>query len=322
MDTEDDTLEDDPLQSQDLHRSSDDDDAPIASIIIKQENVNNTLSDLNNDATTKNYEDKELLAEKKYACRFCEFSSNKKYNLINHERTHTDEKPFTCSYCCKQFKLNRFLRRHILKMHTAEKPYVCINCGKKFTNHSDLSRHLTTHGEKEFTCDYCKKKFLEKSHLKRHLGTHTGEKPFTCGDCGKSFLQKSALKNHLLIHTRVKAKPFKRKRLFTCDYCGKSFNHKSALPKHIRIHTGEKPHACEYCGRKFAQKCHLKLHIMTHTGEKPFMCNYCGKQFTEKSTLTRHKIRIHTGEKSSTVNIDIKPVKIHTYREVKVEKGK
>ncbi|XP_074037359.1 uncharacterized protein [Leptinotarsa decemlineata] len=219
---------------------------------------------------------------------------------LNTKNIHTEERPFCCKICPKEFWHQSNLLIH-KKINAGEKPFHCEFCSKSFGRLPHLKDHNLTHtGEKPFHCNFCSKSFNQMGNLKRHELVHTGEKPFRCKICPKGFSSKGNLKTHEKKH--LKSFHCKAPKSLQCQVCLRSFKQLGNLKKHVTIHTGEKPFQCRICMKDFRSKDNLKDHQKTHTAVKPFYCKICHKDFRCKSNLNDHE-KTHTGQKPFSCKI-------------------
>lgn len=255
-----------------------------------------------------------------FVCNFCDYTSHRRYLLLRHMKSHSEDRPHKCSVCERGFKTMASLQNHV-NMHNGIKPHVCKYCNSPFTTSGELVRHVRyrhTHekphkcsecdyasvelsklrrhvrchtGERPYQCPHCTYASPDTFKLKRHLRTHTGEKPYKCDSCNMCFTQSNSLKAHRLIHN-VSEKP-----VYACELCPAKCGRKTDLRIHVqKLHTSDKPLKCRRCGKSFPDRYSCKVHNKTHEGEKCFKCDLCPYASTTQRHLKTHMLK-HTDEK-------------------------
>ncbi|KAH8370657.1 hypothetical protein KR093_004539 [Drosophila rubida] len=259
-------------------------------------------------------------AAQKFACSHCSYTSNKKFlisrhvrshdtefsfkcsicergfktnvGLVNHLNTHMGNKPHKCKQCDSAFTTSGELIRHTRYKHTKEKPHKCTECSYASVELTKLRRHMTCHtGERPYQCPHCTYASQDMFKLKRHLVIHTGEKKYQCDICKSRFTQSNSLKAHKLIHSVVD------KPIFQCTLCPTTCGRKADLRTHVaNMHTSDTPFICKRCGQELPDRYLYKLHLKTHDGEKCYRCTLCSYASVSQRHLDSH-MHIHTDSK-------------------------
>ncbi|KFY36169.1 hypothetical protein V494_05249 [Pseudogymnoascus sp. VKM F-4513 (FW-928)] len=265
----------------------------------------------------------------------CTKTFNRPVRLASHLRSHTNERPFACTYpdCDKAYIEEKHLKQHIKGSHTHERNHHCDweGCTKSFLTATRLRRHQAAHGGHErFRCtEYppCTETFRKHQTLQRHIRSdHLKLTPFPCTfidpttnvQCTAGYDSAGALRKHEdRLHGALR---------FWCDVCTSEgapqpagFPTNNQLAKHIRNEHAN----CIFCDLRCSSERELQRHIETFhaatsstTARKQIPCTYpgCDKSFTKKYNLDVHVRTSHEGQRFICGQTDFsKSVKLRTW---------
>ncbi|XP_066538491.1 zinc finger protein 1035 [Hoplias malabaricus] len=269
---------------------------------------------------------------RKICCSVCGKIFRLRAQLKSHLRSHSDEKPFKCDICKKDFKYSWNLNKHKrdrccqrnVQIHASSKPdrklsgnFRCPLCKRDFTYIYNRTRHMHQQCLKEYTregkgkvgtryvCPLCNDTFSLACNRNRHLKKTcflrykcTGKKIKESNEIKEEVKDEKNEKKHLPVSS---LKLLRSK----CKLCPAVFSNKSAVLRHMQrhklLHTTKRPFG------KRDTLTDLKHSNSDSQGpssqgssnmvsSQPISCRFCEKCFTSYCTLKKH-LRLHVGKK-------------------------
>ncbi|XP_048873979.1 zinc finger protein 341 isoform X3 [Brienomyrus brachyistius] len=219
-----------------------------------------------------------------------------------------------CNFCEKSFMKNFDLQQHI-RSHTGEKPFQCIVCGRAFAQKSNVKKHMQTHKvwPSGMVSTVSRLPVTVKVVPLCAEEDPGGEEDdpgkltptaralnWSLMNPNNSLLAVGGLDeiegNHEVAADRQSGKGKSKQIIlidssYQCQFCAGKFNTYFQLKSHMTQHKDEQVYKCvvKSCSLTF-QKLDLFLeHIRTHQEQLTYRCHLCSKVFPSLFDLSVHQ---------------------------------
>ncbi|CAI2732519.1 unnamed protein product [Schistosoma spindalis] len=319
----------------------------IGGIIVTPSNVENITVSLSSDRSSSQAEylhvsdDKNTQRPvgrvKRFKCPVanCQMSFYSRFNQMEHIRTHTGERPYTCPepQCTSTFKRRRDLRDH-WSMHL-------LDCPPSATLSEEEFNKALKEADEKYNAMFKWETFDVNSSVNKDNITGSNNNSSDNNNDVNTVKSESSQSSVVIPDPRAlfNIKSVSELGRYHCTYpgCDKSYARRHRLNQHISTHTGTGPipcdapncnvryfseedlkrhklshlyaadkdsrrrHACTYagCGKAYSKLNKLKEHLRSHTGERPYVCREpgCGAAFIRLYGVKRHELTHVFGRK-------------------------
>ncbi|XP_060628323.2 zinc finger protein 341 isoform X1 [Anolis sagrei] len=199
-----------------------------------------------------------------------------------------------CTYCDKTFTKNFDLQQHI-RSHTGEKPFQCIVCGRAFAQKSNVKKHMQTHKvwPPGVGCTLSRSSVTvqvlplnpnqEEDEEDADLNPSPGNsppQPQTMPPTQEHESSKLEAQQVVLIDSS-----------YQCQFCPNKFSTYFQLKSHMTQHKHEQVYKCvvKSCAQTFQKLDSFLEHTKNHQEELSYRCHLCIKDFSSLYELGVHQ---------------------------------
>uniref|UniRef100_G3NLN0 C2H2-type domain-containing protein n=1 Tax=Gasterosteus aculeatus aculeatus TaxID=481459 RepID=G3NLN0_GASAC len=198
-----------------------------------------------------------------------------------------------CNFCDKIFSKNFDLQQHI-RSHTGEKPFQCIVCGRAFAQKSNVKKHMQTHkvwpmgaastvSRLPITVKVIPVAAEVPAHPEhgREEATQDGPPQAHAQVPSNQDQQCQAQTKQIVVIDSS----------YQCQFCASKFKTYFQLKSHLTQHKGEQVYKCvlKSCSQTFQKLDQFLEHIRTHQEQLTYRCHLCSKVFPSLFELGVHQ---------------------------------